>query len=182
MIDSDRPCQLRSVQRALLITSLLMAGAGCERLGDDALPSADTEAARPDEAVTPEVDEIRRMAGCLAERGIATTLEADGAGFSAEPGALDQEQFRAVIEECKNLTGAGSTPPAQLTPDEIRAVYDRWIETAECLRSQGYEPDEPTSVQAFVDAWSTGGAWNPYLSIETDSSEEFARLNQLCPQ
>ncbi len=76
----------------------------------------------------------------------------------------------------------GSSPPAQLSDAEIRAVYERWLGTAECLREQGYEPDEPTSVEAFVDAWRGEGPWNPYQSIQADGPGDFERLNRLCPQ
>ncbi len=180
----DKAWRLRRLAPTVAFAIVVLAS-GCSTSVDSGAISSTSAAgatANTEDEVAPEVDEIRRMVACLTERGVATEVEPNESGFQADPGALDQEQFMVIIEECKELTGLGSSPPVQLSVDEIRAIYERWIETAACLRSEGYESHEPTSVEAFVDAYPTGEAWNPYLSIQTESTEEFDRLNQICPQ
>lgn len=131
-----------------------------------------------DVAVAPEVAEMRRLVDCLEGRGISVLVTPDGSGFRADPG---QGDFPRHVSECRELTGL-LAPPVPLTTDEIREVYDRWLETAACLRANGYDPDEPTGVETFVEQWPRGTAWNPYLSIETRTLGEFERLNVLCSQ
>lgn len=135
-----------------------------------------------EEGVAQEVIEIRRLVNCLRQRGIVTRTTPDETGFTVDPETAGQSSFQTHLDECKELAGIGTTPPVPLTNDEIRAIYDRRIETAECLRTRGYDPYEPPSAETFVNDWMKDRAWDPYQSIETESPEELNRLNTLCPQ
>lgn len=74
---------------------------------------------------------------------------------------LPSEQAAANMQECQKL----APPVRERSPEELRVIYDRWVEEARCLQELGYDPDPPPSFEKFAADWKTG-PWMPIDGID----------------
>ncbi len=72
-------------------------------------------------------------------------------------------------------------PARELTEDELRAKYQRWVAERDCLVELGYHPVEPPSVETFLASWATG-PWMPIDGVPVDSwsAAEFREAKERC--
>ncbi|MBI2762429.1 MAG: hypothetical protein HYX54_01545 [Chloroflexi bacterium] len=91
---------------------------------------------------------------------------------------LPPAQARETMDECSRLN-----PTAEKTDEELRVIYDRWIEERRCLVELGYQPEEPPSFEQFLSDWrSPRGPWMPIDGVDTDSwtGAEYEQAKSTC--
>jgi len=116
---------------------------------------------------------------CLASFGIEGTPTV-GVGWAVALGHEDDppevQALRATASrECREQLGF---PQLQSLPVDSQA-YERMLDTRECLIAQGFDIPTPPSESAWID---DGGFWNPFEIILDFHSQDFDRLNNICPQ
>lgn len=172
--------QLTVVQgwRGAILATLLVLGS---LVGCGAPPSSPTVAPTPDPTVTGETW-MAQMVGCLRQAGWDVVLAP--AGDSYQLPNLSGEQRPAFIEAdaaCQEQVGPPPAPE-ELSEAEIREHYRFLLDARQCLVDLGYSISDPPSEDAFVESWTTG-PWSPFNEVvEVVSPEEWARINEECPQ
>lgn len=127
------------------------------------------------------------MVPCLTEQGIPARELPDG-GISFDD--VRPEQARLQREAMYRCSVRFPTHPLFTEPlDEAQLgrLYDYLVEDlTECLQDEGYATPPPPSLEAFIDSYSDLEArvWSPYPVDDPrlEDQEEWARLNQTCPQ
>lgn len=169
---------LRLMASVSVAASLLLAG--CANQTPEALQTADSV----DLGIHPEFGAI--MASCMVDRGWDTVVSGDGGISSTIPEGQD-ESYDADLAACQEEHGFDAIAPA-LTEPELRRLYLMELDTADCLRDEGYDPGQPPSEQSFVDAaLIDGNAWDPYAEVYTTSNsqvseDEYFALLEKCPR
>jgi|SRR5690606_30606462 len=125
-------------------------------------PSDPATSTRPDrEAFAEDVLSYRgRQAECLREMGFDVTLvEGDTAApMVIKFGAGGPDEVRRAKKECEERLGGAPTAP--LADDlELSKFYDLQVEAYECLVKHGHSPEPPSTREAFVATYYTGGSW-----------------------
>jgi hypothetical protein len=77
--------------------------------------------------------------------------------FYAYGFSMGEDDAMEIVQACRDRYAPDQPPP---TEDEIREVYARWVGERECLIRLGYQPQEPPSVETFVQSYHTG-PWMP---------------------
>lgn len=166
---------MRQLITTAAFVAILVGLGGCAAAGPD-------EGAVPDPA-SPELIAEGRAAvvTCLQERGWDVTLEVDGwssTGITdAQADAYGRDQ-----DECTEESGLNDIPVAPLTPERLAEIYAHEVESAECLRAEGYEIPETPSEQSFSELYTTEKAWYAYRFVEEPSQEKWSALQVTCPQ
>ncbi len=94
---------------------------------------------------------------------------------------IDVEAAHAARDHCQTLMPT----PAKLTNDEIRKIYDRWVDEYRCLVGLGYHPDPPPSAETFVASYYANpkkGPWMPIDGIDIDhwSQADYQQAKAAC--
>ncbi len=150
-----------------------------------AAAEADPESSRPN-SLAPQIslpaDRMPRDIQCLVDHGVRL-IEVKPAELDGDPPSyrlesdLPADELRAVSEECNKL--APVTP--ERTVQELRVIYDRWIDERQCLVGLGHQPAEPPSFEKFVADWKTG-PWDPIEGVDVSSwtDAEYAEAKNRC--
>ena len=128
-----------------LATSLLMI-AGC------------TSATEPTVLEAEPVDALTATIRCMEDRGFEARADESGGFSSPEMGPELSRQWQAAAEACKAKTGWGIE---DYSDQQLADLYELEVEQYECLLELGYTPDQPPSLQAYIDSWS-GSSEAPY--------------------
>ncbi|MGI8723024.1 MAG: hypothetical protein ACR2JG_12445 [Geodermatophilaceae bacterium] len=162
--------------RLLLFTALaagVMLVAGCSSAGSES--GADVPATAESEGTVNPDDALfqLRFLGCLAEAGIPAEFTDDG-GVHMIPPPGQEAAANAAAQRCTEELGYSGTP-SPLDEATLRAIFPRYVEAIECLRTNGYDPNSPVSQEAYVEAQVS-----PYEGIDlgTLDLEVLAR----CPE
>lgn len=104
------------------------------------------------------------------------------AAFSGpEMSAELSEQWRAAAEECAAETGWGIE---EYNEKQLAELYALEVDQYQCLVELGYEPDEPPSLQTYIDSWNsrTNPPYQPFASvIGALAPEEQEEVLNACP-
>lgn len=121
------------------------------------------------------------MSRCMSERGWDVVVGTEP-GYQVDVPEDQTEQFFADHEACLEFFGFPSGP-VQVTPQEASALYVSLLEVADCVRSEGYEVEEPPSERAFVEALVSNPIpiWHPYYVVEGMGKSAADELTQACP-
>lgn len=81
------------------------------------------------------------------------------------------------ISACEDKQG----PHPEKTEDEIRVVFDEYLDDYECLVELGYSPTRPPSFDTFLATWTTG----PWMPIDGTNWNlwpytEYLRVQETC--
>lgn len=120
---------------------------------------------------------------CLVDHGVRLVevkppqFEGDAPSYVLESD-LPPKESRAISVECDKL----APPGREKTDEELRVIYDRWVEERGCLIELGYRPDEPPSFETFVSDWRTTGPWMPIDGVDTNSwtDADYAEAKRRC--
>lgn len=107
---------------------------------------------------------------CMEERGFVIDRHPDGSvTISAAPGDTSGTLTHEAAEECQEEAGYPQIAP--LSDDELKTLYQSSLETLDCLKEQGFSPQEPDSWERFLEEWQAkvGGSdltpWSPYDGV-----------------
>lgn len=121
------------------------------------------------------------IVGCLREGGVPAEALPDGMVLwqaqEDQLEAFDAIEMRCIAEADQRFP----VPAAPVTREERSAFYEQLLETAECLRAEGYEPPPAPSLETFLDTYDAS-PWHPYESVHPGALEEWYRINAVCPQ
>ncbi|WP_457101428.1 hypothetical protein [Microbacterium sp. P5_E9] len=127
-------------------------------------------------SLAPSAEErTAQLAACLAEKGWAATIEADGVVFQAPMG--QQEQYLADVESCASSTNL--IPVAAPSREQLEKQYANLLAAQQCLEELGYGTPRAPSVSTFV---ASMGTWSPFAMLPNISAAEFAQIEEACPQ
>lgn len=152
------------------ITSVVVAAAivGCVSVGGL------TAVAAPTITLSAEQKSVL-LADCLTAKGWDARVEGDGV-VSNTPSDKN-EQFLADGQTCATSTNPRAA--ALPTQKQLRTQYANLLAAQDCVAIQGYEtptaPDEATFV-------ASRGTWSPFAALPHISADEFARIQEACPQ
>ena len=168
--------------------ALLLSVAACAAGPGPVEPTRTTTYERPawmDEQLAEDARLVARQSRCLTDRGVEFQADDLGGFYAIDPAlaaALDD-----ALDECTRSI-LGSAYRAPLTTSQLHGLYERQLDTRECLLAQGYSIPEPVSESDFVE--SQGMAWSAYeafvealgtLPVERAEAEQL-RINTACPQ
>lgn len=92
------------------------------------------------------------------------TFEGDRPGYQLSTD-LPADQIGAIHDQCEKL----APPYIPKTDDELRVIYDRWVDERDCLIELGYRPAPPPSFEKFAADWRSTGPWMPIDGVDTGS-------------
>ncbi|KLN34413.1 hypothetical protein FB00_12755 [Cellulosimicrobium funkei] len=168
--------------------ALLLSVAACAAGPGPVEPTRTTAYERPawmDEQLAEDARLVARQSRCLTERGVEFQTDELGGFYAVDP-ALATVLDDALDECTRSILGAAYRAP--LTTSQLHGLYERQLDTRECLLAQGYSIPEPVSESDFVE--SQGMAWSAYeafvealgtLPVERAEAEQ-VRINAACPQ
>lgn len=114
---------------------------------------------------------------CMAELGFPGRWTSDG---YSQPIPDDQtERYLEVLAECDKAVGWDQVP--EWTEEQWREEYESLKESAECLRSEGYDIPDAPSFEVYLE----NPNYTPYRYVSPSagvSIAEWRRLNDVCPQ
>ena len=92
-----------------------------------------------------------------------------------------RDRYVEVVRRCGEEVGLlDPGAPRSLTEDQLRSLYEGYLDVATCLAELGYGVFEPPSVEAFVDSGSA--VWSPWDAIVEHVDEaEWERIVEECP-
>lgn len=99
----------------------------------------------------------------MTEKGYQVTFHADGGRSFAGAGSLGQEGLLELLDECTREVG-GEPATLPVTEEEKGKLYDLELESYECLRGHGYEPDPPPTREHYVATFDLGPPWFAHAS------------------
>jgi hypothetical protein len=82
----------------------------------------------------------------------------------------------AVLLACKK--GLNQPPPKPLTVDQLAEAYAYRLALADCVRDQGYDVEDPPSLDKFTE---DEGMWSPYPPF-MEGPLAIGSLERTCPQ
>lgn len=106
---------------------------------------------------------------CAVDKGFrvaaidAPSFEGDATSYRLESD-LPTEEAMAILKECRETFN----PYRERTAEELRVIYERWVNERQCLIELGYRPAEPPSFEKFAADWRTG-PWMPIDGVDTQS-------------
>lgn len=132
-----------------------------------------------------DASETAATVQCLRDRGWEIVVDGDGWGA---PGVAEG-QFGAYVadsEECARLNQT-IVRPEGFSQERWEKGYAAVVESAECLRGQGYDIPQTPSFQAWKDSFFTEGGtdqWMPwgFVPVPTMGVAAVLALEAVCPQ
>jgi hypothetical protein len=125
-------------------------------------------------------DYTRRTADCL-EAGGAIVDYISPVELTVEKGpALGDGAMAVLWQQCHENREPAPVRPTDRASREY--VYSQSLEVVDCLRKLGYEPDDPPSLEAYLDGTggSTGLGWTPYSGLDRLQPEKLTRARKVC--
>ena len=105
---------------------------------------------------------------CAVEHGLRIVhveppeLEGDSPSYEFSSD-LPIDQAMTILTECRKKFGQ---PHKERTLEELRVIFDRWVQERACLVRLGYRPVEPPSFETFAATWKSG-PWMPTDGVDT---------------
>lgn len=122
---------------------------------------------------------------CLRDRGWEIVVDSEGFGAPGIPEA----QFDAYVADVDECTRLNETiePLEDIPPERWEKAYADTVESAQCLRDQGYDIPETPSLQAWRDSYFVddgASQWVPwgFVPVPSMSGSELRALEAICPQ
>jgi len=139
------------------------------------------------------------LQSCLDGKGWTVTVNEFGGADEPFSDDVELTRYHADMVDCRASVGLSDRAP---TREQAEQAYHGMLDTAACLRAQGFEvsgaPSEQTWVEAFLaassDTATAGGAtsasdvWEPYGELIAAAQGDETRLarisatEQTCPQ
>jgi hypothetical protein len=114
---------------------------------------------------------------CMSERGWKVSFNEASGGVEGEYPTAQGELYNSDMAQC--MQEADANTQTEYTDEQYRAVYDKLLDTRECLIAEGIELPEPPSFQRFVELKA---GWSPYIDVPETVLVERDDLTTVCPQ
>lgn len=179
--------RLAVVRYVVAVLGIVVMVAGCQSTGtgpeahDWQEPGWMAEQADMRERFTVDVQ------SCMDSKGWELTVDSYG-GFAERFSSQEEREHAAAdrdacLEDLGYDTSMFDEAPGQ---EALATLYDRYIDTYECLVHEGVEMErEPPAKDVWIEArLSGGGPWTPHLDdgVVLAGEERYAELEQLCPE
>lgn len=117
------------------------------------------------------------FAACMERNGYVVSVR-DGAAV----GIRVPDELKSAYTETRNLCSAEADEVAPIPVPPREDTYEKLLETAECLRSLGYEIAPAPSLETWLETYDSG-PWHPYNSLPRRLSDiEQQTIETDCPQ
>ncbi len=168
----------------VLVVAAALLLAGCTG-GDGHEPGVGSPDAGSPVAEGGESSAVSATVECLRDRGWEIVVDDEG---WAAPGVAET-QFDAYVAEVEECTRLNETiePLEDISQERWEKRYAAVVESAQCLRGQGYDIPETPGFQAWKDSFFVDGGehqWVPwgFVPVPSMSGSEFRALEEICPQ
>lgn len=118
---------------------------------------------------------------CMEELGFEAEVDNFGGISSPEMSPELGEQWHAAADQCSEETGWGVE---DYNDDQLAELYTLEVAQYECLLELGYSPEEPPSVQQYIDSWSsrTNSPYQPFGTVIAGRPQAEAQsILEACP-
>ncbi|MFJ4027590.1 hypothetical protein ACIPWF_10375 [Paenarthrobacter sp. NPDC089989] len=103
--------------------------------------------------------------------------EADGSLVSEYPSS-QAEQYSQDIAECSQKAGLDGR--RDISQEEYKAVYQKVLDSVDCLEREGYDIPQAPSYQVYV---QSKAQWSPFSFLPKDlTPSQFQDVVKVCPQ
>lgn len=120
-----------------------------------------------------------RQDACMGERGYPVAVHEDGGRQYAGSGNLGQAGLLELLDDCAQEAG-GQPTSEPLSEAEISALYDLDVQAYECLVAAGFDPEPPSTRDAYLAAFANDSPpWTPFSDASILSA---AASSDPCPQ
>jgi len=120
-------------------------------------------------------------AQCLRDQGFHVEVTLDGGLLFNLP----EDQQKALHEAAYRCDVQYPVHPRfrqRLSIEQIALLYEYYVDTLKpCLEAEGYEIEQPPSLETFAATLYEDSSWHPYNSVPLIRREEQHRLQQKCP-
>lgn len=114
-----------------------------------------------------------RQVTCLREMGFEAESSQGGVSLGTVPS--DQtDALREAMVACEFQFAADPRVSNQPLPRTAAVkLYEHWVQAMTCLRNEGYEPEEPPSLEVWLGEFysPTTEHWDPFTVVVNDASE-----------
>lgn len=134
-----------------------------------------------------------RVQECVRDKGFVATFGPDGlAALSSDDVPADQMDLAATaLSDCAKEFNPNFAQ-TMLTGVQVKNLYYRYLDRKTCLEGEGFSVSEPSSEQAFVDAYAAfdDSLWQPDILSQLKSwgeskgvaaAEVFDEVARRCP-
>lgn len=159
----------------VLVIIVVAAATSCTTTGSPPPPETSGD---PPTIELPALED--RYNQCLATEGFKRRSLEDGT-WVVELAPEQRDRYVAAVRRCAEEVGL-VTPgePAPLSEEQLRSLYDGYLEVSSCLSELGYPVPQAPSVDSFVDAGGSG--WTPWdMILDRVDEEERKRITRECP-
>lgn len=133
-------------------------------------------------SVPAEVDPATATIRCMEERGYEASPDGMGGLNGPElPPGQSRDGWAEAVNACREETGWGIE---NYDDEQLATLYELEVEHYECLVAEGFTPEPPPSVQAYIDSWSSRTE-SPYQAFATVAQGmgqgAYMGMIKLCP-
>lgn len=144
------------------------------------------EAQRPDtvlvRVVAPQ-EWAAVQAECLQGLGFDVIATSDNGLMPQSIPLEQQEGLEVAMYTCDAQYPTDPAASLPLTKDELSYIYDYFTDVlTPCLEAAGVEVPEPSSRSLFIETYTSGDAWDPYLNVSGTKGVVWEKINKTCPQ
>jgi hypothetical protein len=118
---------------------------------------------------------------CIEELGFEAEVDNFGGISSPEMSPELGEQWQVAADQCREETG---WDVEDYNDDQLAELYALEVAQYECLVNLGYSPEEPPSIQQYIDSWSsrTDPPYQPFGTVIAGlPPAEMESVLQACP-
>lgn len=117
---------------------------------------------------------------CLAEYGIAATIDADG-GVAYRAQKSQEQSVDVANYACDVMYPMDPVATQRLNESQVAHLYNYYIgDLSTCLRSKGVPVTMGPSLAVFAETLYGDDSWSPYAAVADD--DDWEALNRECPQ
>ena len=131
-----------------------------------------------------------QLQSCVSSKGWDVTITPEG-GVEEPFTEADYARYEIDRTACRAEAGLDDGNNVRLDAARLGEIYDRQVDTWECLRAEGYPVAEPPSKELYVESSlaaqngdSSVNGWWPYgdAVFEEMAEAEYNRLQAECPE
>ncbi|MGY6498122.1 MAG: hypothetical protein ACXIUP_07825 [Microcella sp.] len=127
------------------------------------------------------LDLLAETIRCMEDLGFEAEVDPFGGFTGPETSPELVEQWHAAGQQCIEQSGWGVE---DYDDEQLTELYALEVAQYECLLELGYSPEEPPSVQQYIDSWSsrTNSPYQPFGTVIAGRPQAEAQsILEACP-